>query len=118
MVNNGRIALDDSIHSQVASISSVCNFSVFQDFDRYLNGIYRSASSSQHSHAGFGGIVAGLKMNRLVLDAMIAGAGMYEYGARIFAWESAFEHRCEVGKDATEVREKMLCSDDVGISEK
>jgi len=48
-------------------------------------------------------------MDFLILDAVITGSGMYEYGARISAWESAFEHRNKVGRDVMRVREK--CSD-------
>jgi hypothetical protein len=57
VIDNRRIALNDSVHGKVASIAGVGDLSVFKQLDGSFYGIYRSATILHDAHGDGGGAV-------------------------------------------------------------
>jgi hypothetical protein len=46
MIDDGGITLDNSIYSQIASIASICDFTIFQNLDSNLNSVKSGSTST------------------------------------------------------------------------
>jgi hypothetical protein len=46
MIDDGGITLNNSIYGQIASIASICDFTIFQNLDSYLNSVKSGSTST------------------------------------------------------------------------
>lgn len=55
MINDSGIALDNALDCEIASIPSIGNFFVFEDFDGCFDCINRSTTSTKKAHGNHAG---------------------------------------------------------------
>jgi hypothetical protein len=55
VIYDSSVALDNTLDCEIASISSIGDFSVFKDFDGCFNCINRSATSTKKAHGNHAG---------------------------------------------------------------
>lgn len=54
VVDHERIAFHNAIHSEVASVSSVSDLTIFETLDGYLDRVYCRSSCFEYVHGKFG----------------------------------------------------------------
>jgi len=69
MIDNSGITLNDSIYSQVASIASIGDLTIFQNLDSDLDSVKSGSASTQNHHGSFRSTarVSGQKMDEIWL---------------------------------------------------
>jgi len=97
LIHDDRITLHNAVDGKIAAVTSIGDLTVFKHLDRNLHSIYSRASDRHDGHCGFSStvrelagegnmickktlhaLVACLKMDCLVQDAVIAGSSVDE----------------------------------------
>lgn len=103
VIDDESVTFDDTIHGQIAAVACIRDFAILKDLDRHLDCIYGAPSTFEDCHCRLASVLARSQMQALILDTVVASAGVHEDRPEISSSPVAGGERCHIG-DSTAAR--------------